>query len=494
LARADLSPSTGATVIDRYFSLRMCAAAALAVCAPFASAVQYGVIPAEGLIFSPFNTKQELTAWKLVGRVGTASAVQIHPRWILTARHNGSPASFQAKPWSTPVSISRCYASFDAPTYVLTGRTDFTLCQLVTAVDTVPSFPPLVAAPATLQLPAADFSQLLSTTDRASLRPALGKYGALLSYGFGANHEGLVITDFAGMQWGHAPAMGSNAMPVPQNVSGDSGGGAYWISPSSGNAALVGVLSGGTLVPNGVTYLTQDALQWMSTKMAQIDGSILSTLTATQHHALAQDNPAPELATPPAIQSSSGTSNAVTVNLPAPPSGLTSPITSYAMSLGRAGVIERQWMLTAGQTLPTSITGLIAASYILCARPTNAIAPALAAYPLSPNGPVETPNCTAFNTAPPGTVSGLSGSSIPLTASTARLTFNWTLNAPAAAKTRIQQVVTYSSGPARTTTFEVATASYTAVVPRGVQVCVTTLPLSAIGVTNTSQASCLTVN
>jgi hypothetical protein len=469
------------------------AAATLCLWSTWAGAVLNGVIPSNGQIRNPYDAAQELTVWKLVGRAGVASGVQINRQWILTARHNSEATFFQAKQWPSSVTFSACYPSFDAPTYSSTGRTDFMLCRLSTPVDTFATFPPLVAAPTSIQSPTNDKNEFWDTATRSALRPSLGKYGTLMGYGFAVAGEGLVITDFGAVPWGYEPVKGSNAPSIPKNSGGDSGGAAYWISPSSHEPALVGLLTGAAIMPNGVTYFTADAVQWIKDKITQIDGGATSvtTLTASQHHPLPTNHPAPELVTPPSVQSSDGSSANVKASWGI--ATATPAITSYTLSLGSQGALINQWQHNVSQTLPALITGLAAGPHLLCVRAINAIGPALPAF-ATPTATAETPNCTAFDTTPPGALTGLNASATVMSSTLSKVTFNWTLNTPLAAKTSLQQVLTYASGPASTKTTEVTGTTYSVIVTRGAKVCVTAKPFSGIGVTASAQSTCVTTN
>ncbi len=468
-----------------------------------AMAVSNGITnPAPGQVINPY-TGQEIQAWKLVGALG-ASAVQIHRNWLVMAGHEGNATGMSfsnAQSNGTTATLGTCYPH---PNYVPgpsgnTSKYDIQLCRLNQPLDGYGTFPALVVAPADIQ----PTSQLYSTLygDRSTLRGKVAKWGYLMAYGYAWASPGLAITDFGGTPLSYQPALGSSAPGIPRITGGDSGGAAYWISPTSTEVALIGVLTSDNLVPDGISYFTQSTLDWIQSTITGAGDSPVTILTASQHYSGTSDLATPELPALPTIRSVNNSRSNFTMSWPAQ-APQTPAITSYQVSLGHNGAVVQQLSVAAGQGNNTSFNAL-SGVYIACAKGNGTVGSALPAYPVPykffnqiQSISIETPNCKTFDTttAAPGSASGLSA-----TASSAgtvsQVAFNWSAATPTPAAYRLKLTQSYAGGPSRTTNVESSTTSYTATVLKGTTVCATVTPLNDIGITGTATSNvCATTN
>lgn len=464
-----------------------------------AFAVAPGITPTDGTVFHP-TTGQEVTVWKLVGKAA-CSAVQIHPRWYLNSAHCYSHTVAFTN--HLALSGTATAACIPHPSYGTTGpgsgqtsRNDIALCRLTSPVNTGVTFPPLVAAPTEIQPLTQPSSALSDTASRDALRPYLAKWGHVMAYGRGGT-PGLAVVDFSGMPPQANPATGLPATSVPRNIDGDSGGALYWLSPTSSEAALVGILTSADASPRGTSYLTEETLSWIRTEMAKTGDTDLRTLTAAQHFTGITGPAVQELQRKPTIRSVDGVSRSnFTVRWESPTNS--APIDGYDLSLGNgAGTQERAWYVAQGQGNASTLSGITSGQKVLCARAKGASGQALPAYAtnfldIQVPAIVLTPNCVSFDTtSTTGTASNLT-SSVESSATQRRLTFLWQTSAPGAAYHRIEQTLTYAPGIVRSSTAEVTSPTYVVSVAKGTKVCLKVTPLNDIGIAGTSASTCVT--
>jgi hypothetical protein len=205
------------------------AVAAAAVAAPSASALDPATLPSPSTTTIP-GTTRVVDEWKLVGR-GSASAVQIAPRWTLSSGHSGMlPGTTFSNSYGT-ATVLKQYSPVNG--HDAGGPTDLKL-QLLDHALPAPSFPAIL-------------SQHLDYETAKALP------GAQLSAGFGGAPAGVVPT----VGWSDAfgdPLPGGPSAAL--GTGGDSGGGVFWYPSSSAPAVLGAVISGG----GSAIVLSQQAL------------------------------------------------------------------------------------------------------------------------------------------------------------------------------------------------------------------------------------------
>jgi hypothetical protein len=339
------------------------------------------------------------------------------------------------------------------------GPNDFALCPLLQPLQIADygTYPPLVGEPTR------------NETNRS-------KFGALLAYGRGWSSAQLAIVDFEGVPYGHQPIRNTGVVRAPYNVAGDSGGAAYWISPTSPTPAVVGVVTGGAITPFGISYLTQASVNWIRDKIAAAGDTPPVTLTAAQNYTGPAGDIAPDLSNSPSITVSGTTAN---VGWSTPTGTAGSTVTSYEVSLGANGLPAGTKTIQASAGNATSFPNIVSGNrYKICVRPSNAVGPsriARARY-ADPSPEVWEINCTAFNTLPPNAVGGVTQSSAPDAASgLTKVSLTWVAPTPVqdvtVAKYRITRSVAAPGGAKRTTTVDQTALSNSAFVQRGSTVC-----------------------
>jgi Fibronectin type III domain len=438
------------------------ALASLCCASGSAFALANGVFPADGQVINPI-TGTETKVWKLVGTAG-ASAFQIHRKWILASRH-GHPSGGTFTNHLGTSQVGQCFmgndlseAQYNSPRGD-TGPNDFALCPLLQPLQITDfgTYPPLVSEPTRNEI------------NRS-------KFGALLAYGYGWSSAQLAIVDFEGVPYGHQPLRNTGTVRAPLNVGGDSGGGAFWFSPTSPTPAVIGVVTGGAITPFGISYFTEASVNWIRNKIAAAGDTPPATLTAAQHYTGPAGDIAPDLGNAP---STTVSGSAVSVSWVTPAGAAGSTVTSYEVSLGANGSPITSKTIAASTGNATSFTGIATGNrYKVCVRPANAVGPSRIARTryANPSPEVWEVNCTAFNTLAPNAVGGVTQTSAadPKTG-LSKVTLTWAEPAPLADVTlrnyRITRSVTTPAGAKRTSTFEQIALTNNAFVQKGSTVC-----------------------
>ena len=482
------------------FQSRILAAMLASLCASgSALATNIGISPTAGPVINPLNG-QETQVWKLVGRSSGCTAFQITREWIMGAKHC-APTNFVG---DTPVGDHGFYNALghsavitpceEAPLQALDdpkkGR-DMVICRLSnpSAMTPLASYPPLVA----------DTRPVFWERNANAL-------GQLLAYGRSYT-DVLSFVGFDGLPHGFDPAVDLTGSTIPFGIDADSGGAVYWFSPTSPAApGLTGVMtSGGYFIQQGTLFLTAIDTAWVVSTITNNGDPAPTVLTASQHYTGTTSETAPPLQSPPTFQ---GSGYNWTASWNTPSSG---SVTSYTVSAGKNGALDRSFSVSAGTGNTANLTGLSAHLYRVCVRPVNSAgpAPAVASVSFVPNVQpwqtwavtgITTANCANLDMRPPSAVGPLSFSSA-YTAATGlyKITATW---APPSVpditpKYRVAQTLTYASGPVRTSTTTTTSPSYNATnLPAGTKVCLTITAYSRADVlgTNPSSAQCFTAN
>ncbi len=463
-------------------SPRSLAAAVALLCASGAAfATNIGISPTAGPVINPL-TGQETQVWKLVGKSSGCTAVQITREWILATQHcgpsNNIGGGFVNALGTSAVNTSSCEPA-------TTGK-DFRLCRLSTpsSMTALTSYPPLVTDAK------ADVTRLNAN-----------KLGLLLAYGRSAP-DVLTFVGFDGLPHGFDPALNPSGSQIPFAIGGDSGGGAYWFSPTSSQVALTGIIQGGLSikVPEGIGFFTAADVAWIVSRISQNGDTPPDVITAAQHFTGPAGNTASELSTPPALQGT-GYNWTASWQTPGP-----EPVTAYKVTAGKNGTLDRSFSVAAGTGNTGSLNALAAEKYRICVRPENTVgpAPAVQSIAFAPSAPwavtgITTPNCTWLDLRTPTTIGTLNFAST-YTAATGLYKVTATWSAPsvpdATPKYRVAQTLTYPSGPVRTSTTTVTATSYSATnLQAGSQVCLTVTGYSRADVLGTpSSTQCFTAN
>ncbi len=469
------------------FTPRMLTVAAALLCASgSALSTNVGISPSAGPVINPL-TGQETQVWKLVGRSSSCTAFQITREWVMASNHCGPSNYITGGVYVGDQGFSNAlgHSSVDQGTCVKVPSRDIRICRLSnpSALSVPSSYPALVS-------PTSVFTRLNAN-----------KLGLLLAYGR-SSVDRLTFVGFDGIPSGFDPALDPAGASIPYAVGGDSGGAVYWFSPTSSSPALAGVITGGNiLVPNGTVFLTANDIAWVVSTITQNGDPAPAVVTAAQHYTGPAGNTASELSSPPTFQGS-GFNWSASWATPSP-----EPVTSYQITLGRNGTLERSFSVSAGTGNTGSLNGLSPEKYRACVRPVNTVgpAPAVKNVTFTSNTPVwgvtgiTTPNCATLDLRTPTAVGTLNFSS-NYTAATGlyKITATWT--APSTPeltpKYRVSQTLTYPSGPVRTSTATTTSTAYNATnLQPGSQVCLTVTGYSradVLGVPSSTQ--CFTAN
>jgi hypothetical protein len=449
------------------------AAALVALVSMPAHAVKYGQAPstAPGAtpIVNPF-TGQQTDVWKLVGYLG-CSGFQITREWVVQAGHCGidqtATANFSNHLGSSPVLGSDCQGQ---------AGYDFQLCRLKNPENLTP-YP---------RYPA------LGVMVPGFNHQGTGKYGSLMGYGRSGYGDGLAFTGFDGLPYGYNPALAPNTPQIPFGVGGDSGGAAYWFSPTNSDPVMVGVLVGGTTLDGSPLYFNQSNVDWIKQTIVSRGDPAPATLTTAQNFTDTAGSPPPGLPTPPVIKAGSAGPLLSWTTPVATPS-----VSAFEVTVGKAGVLDRQITLAAGTGNSLNLNNLGTGKYTACVKPINSVGQASAAsasmvYPNIKDSAtwyveVKTPNCMAIDNRPTqSTVGGLTGASQALGASLRKVVFSWAAATPLPAdlpiaRYRVSQTITYPTGPVRKSTLEVGSLSTALTTIPGSTVCMDVAAVTAMG-------------
>lgn len=456
-------------IIQRFpRSLTLVAAAAALLTSLPVHAVKYGEVPSTApgapAVVNPFSG-QTTDVWKLVGYLG-CSGFQITREWAIHAGHCGIPSD-QSRTFSNHLGSSLVLGS----KCVRQGTYDFQLCRLENpaGLTALPQYPALSVVPS-------------FTLDTAS------RFGSLMAYGRSNIGDGLAFIGFNGLPYNYTPAAPTSPQ-VPFPVSGDSGGAAFWFSPTSPAPVIVGVLVGGTTLNNSPLYFNQSNLDFIRDTIVAAGDPAPVLRTTAQNFTDPGGIQAPELAQPPLL-SISASSGSVQWTTPA----ATPAVSSFEVTLGRDGVLERRLTVQANQGNTSSFTGLAPGKYTACVLPRNAVGPANAAQirlnvTTNPWYIVltKTPNCASVDArVPQSTVSGVTAAKSTVSSELSKASFSWPAATPLPAdmvisRYRLAQTITYPTGPKRTGTADVAATTGSFTVPKGSKVCVTVAALSQGG-------------
>lgn len=445
--------------------LHTLALAALALLQQPAHAIINGIVPSMATdapaIVNPF-TGQATDAWKLVGRL-TCSAFQISREWVIEAGHcsvGGGTATFTGHLGTSPVQYSDCYKQ---------GADDFQLCRLKNPENMTPlaSYPPMVALP--------------SAWRDDSVNGV--KYGSVMGYGHASLGDGLAFVGLDGFPQ-NFEAAAPKLTPVPFTSGGDSGGAAYWFPVGSAKAHMVGILVSASTVSGSPFYFREDNLAWIKSTIAA-RGDVPPDMPAISSvFTPSTSNPAPRLSAQPTL-TRSGNTNTVTLQWSTP--SASPAVSTFKVTLGRGGALESSFNAAPGASSNQVTLNLSAPDkYTFCARAYNAIGasePGFAfLYLLS--GQLYSPNCLDIdNRDNLSTITGLATTGNTAVSSQISVGFSWSANiAPADLKLagyRVTQVVSYPTGPSRTSTITTAAQRVSVLATKGSKVCVSVSALSS---------------
>lgn len=460
---------------------------ALSLSSTSAFAVDPGVDVTTTAIKNPI-TGADFNAWKLVG-TSCASAVQIHKNWLVASQHcmPGQGATFTS-PYGSAV-IDTCYPANDGAPYSLGDTNDFSLCRLrqPTQLSHAGAFPALVSAPSwAFTMPYYAHPYVAGNLSNAEQRQ-VGLYGALLAYGFGCCNR-IGVVDFTGLPLNQQMALSAKAVSAPRLNGGDSGGAAYWASPTMADPALVGLLTTGYAVPRGITYFTENSVNWIRNKITAAGDSAPTTYTASQFYTGTTAPLPPHLATAPTLVLVNGV---LTLSWQMPSDSGSNTITGYQVTVARQGAVQSTLQINGAGTTQTALP-VGAYSFTACVRTRNTSG-------LSIEGLVTETQATPYGckdfdlTAP----SGLN-QAVARDAATGLFKFslNWTAPFPAASNTRYRITrTTKVKGVQRTSTVDTTTTSNVAYVQAGSYVCQKVTVFSDLNPVGTSTGTvCATAN
>jgi hypothetical protein len=467
-------------------NLTQVAVAALCCVSAQAWAISNGFFPADGAVINPL-TGQETKVWKLAGTAG-ASAFQIHRNWILASRH-GNPSGGTFTNHLGTSTIGNCFVgndlsdeAFNAPGAV-TGPNDFVLCPLTTPnqIADFGTYPALTGAP----------DSLVARTATAEFRK---KLGAIIGYGYGWSSAQMAIVEGDSLPYGYQPALAANAGPIPINVGGDSGGGAWWASPTNTTPAVVGVITGGTFTAYGISYLSDTSAKWIRDKIAAAGDTPPVVYTASQFYTGPAGEVPPSLPSKPALTSNLGS---FSLSWPTISGNAGSTVTGYRVSIGRNGAMDRTVDVTGATNTVLSLGALVLNStYTMCVQARNPIGLA-SSVTLGFLGFTSTPNCQTFATTIPSTPGNVA-QTVALDSRTGLYAVNLTWVAPNTTakivKYQITRTTTQSSIK-RTSTLTSNSLSLSAQVSKGSTVCQSVAAISDLGILgNASAQQCSTAN
>ncbi|RZL09103.1 MAG: hypothetical protein EOP40_11000, partial [Rubrivivax sp.] len=214
----------------------LCSLSAMAIEGPAA------FVPSQAGATYP-NTATSVTAWKLVGSLG-ASAVQIAPRWVLTAKHVGAAAGH---------TFTNAYGSATVSAVIPSSNADLALVYLSSEII----------------VPAAELPLLLSDLLNAGnnnlpgqmLAAGRGGFGAVKAHWLSANEDTSTATLASGVS----------------AVGGDSGSGVFWYPTASSRPVLRSITTNGGNPVGPFQYLAGKGLPTSpSDQRAWIDSTIAS--------------------------------------------------------------------------------------------------------------------------------------------------------------------------------------------------------------------------
>lgn len=436
------------------------AAAAFMLAAASVSAVTPGTTLDGSPVVNPFNGRQT-DVWKLVGKTAS-SAFQITREWVISSAH--SPAGAAGSTFknangesATLFGTATCSAS---PRWTgNAGSDDFYLCRLKNPENFAQpaSYPPLAAAP---------------VLDRKTVT----KYGSAMAYGRG-NGDRVAFVGMNGLPYGFTPVVDPLFNTLPIGEGNDSGGALYWFSPTSHEAAAVGVITAAvTPIVGGGSYLFTDAdVQWIAQWIADHGDPPPVIRTAAQHYGGGTANPAPELSTPPAA-SYNGSSVTITWTTP---SG--AAVDLYSVAFGPIGTVQQITSVPAGNARTVSIN-VGRDHYMACVQPINSVGPATPAWL---GGGALTPNCREIDTRQP-----LPPAVAPLVSERNWLTGQYRMSttwlgeqqSPWAVKYRVVRTEAVPGSALKTYSYDLTTTSGYTYVSKGTTVCVTVYSISDLGV------------
>jgi hypothetical protein len=503
--------------MNRFFRLSMVAAACLAA-HTMATASRYGddatrqtnppytsqVTNALKNLGS-FYVKTTAGAWNAVG-----SSVLIHPEWVINAPHGNAydPSIQSGFDLSTGLVTTPKYKFLYCYTYLVgTDRNadDVGLCRLDQAVPSTEAVPvPLVEAPEELQPDNLNASFL--ATNPQSLRGKLSKWGnvALLGHsnsGLPGDAWNPAIVDFGSLPYDFEAARGLTKQPTVSS-SGDSGSGIFWISPTSGDVALMGVMSFASQAPRGVAYLRQATLDWVQDKLQTDASHTITRRTAEQHVGNPAGDVVAELSSPPMVKSVSNSRSTFDVSWPLAAAG-TPSVVSYEVSWNQQGqTTVPKVSVSAGLGNAYQLTGLASSEYTVCARPVgsggyaalNAFLSVGSAGATTLVYTLDRPNCKTFDTARPLPVMSALTHTVTRLSSLGIVKFAWSAGSPAPARYEVTQTISYPSGPSRVTKAETTAITQTASSTVGSTVCLSVKALNDTWMAATPQNRCVTIN
>ncbi|TBO31367.1 hypothetical protein EYS42_08990 [Aquabacterium lacunae] len=444
-------------------------------------AVSLGIDPSSTPVKDPI-TGNDFNAWKLVG-TSCASAVQIHANWIVSSQHcmPSADATFSG-PYGT-ATVESCFRGNDTANLRQGDENDFALCRLKrpTQITYSGTFPALVAAPTPVVNHPSGFPATLSPATQRQF----AVYGYLMAYGFGCCNK-IGVTDFNGLLPGNDMARSTAQVVVPQLIGGDSGGAAFWVSPTAAAPALVGVLTTGYALPRGVTYFSDSSVNWIRNKIVAAGDTAPITYTASQFYTGPTAPVPPHVPAPPSLILSNGTPALTWL---APTDAGADTITGYQITVARDRNIVSTVQVTGANTQAPMPVGNHAFTACVRARNTSGLsAPGnLEQLTATPYG------CRDFDLS---TVSGLS-QAFARDAATGlvKVTLNWQRpNQASNTRYRITRV-TKQGLIQRTQTLETTSTSSTQYVQPGTSVCQRVTVFSDLNPVGTSTANvCSTAN
>lgn len=238
----------------------LCALALSAAGSP-TFAIVNGVDPATTPPIVPY-TNVATPNWKFVGKVaGSASAVQVAPRWILASRHATPPVGAAFTNAFGTATVASCV--FPTATYSATTDNDLSLCRL----NTVIALPAGTALPEVVGFPRPS-AYALANYDH---------WGYVLGSGYSTGTRRSAWSTFSGIDPLFDPYdialnptsryLNIDAIKLAYTAGGDSGGGVYFYpfgaTTGAGTGRLIGVLTGEATIGSSPTYLTPAFAQWI---------------------------------------------------------------------------------------------------------------------------------------------------------------------------------------------------------------------------------------
>jgi len=238
---------------------------------------------------------------------------------------------------------------------------------------------------------------------------------------------------------------------------------------------MVGVLVSGATLEYSPLFFSQTDLNWIRDTIVQHGDAAPALLTTDAVYSPAKGGLPPELSKAPIVSAASGGGVLVTWSTPS-----ASPaVSSFDVSLGKAGAIDRTQSVSVWAAKSLTFTNLAAEQYTICVRPDG---PTSGWFVV-----VNTPNCSVIdNRATQTTVNGITATVGAPFLGSYKVSFNWA--APALTPQdlalggyRVNYNITSSTGAIKTSSATVTTLGSSISATKGAKVCAAVAATTRLG-------------